>query len=169
MRKRTIRNLFRRRLPTRPLNSAAGDGKRHGPRVSCDPFGWDPGCASSVLPNRRSARAGRGEPAATGSEVYIPNPSACLDPEGGGESVFFISEPLLPFSPRAGRSRGGAHWGRDGHMNAKKGCEKSSMPDLIRRQTFRTLKLSAGSIQRFGRESRFTVPGIELFSQLRNH
>ena len=54
-------------------------------------------------------------------------------------------------------------------MDTKKGREKSSMPDLIRRQTFRTLKLSAGSIQRFGRESRFTVPGIELFSQLRNH
>ena len=169
MRKRTIRNLFRRRLPTRPLNSAAGDGKRHGPRVSCDPFGWDPGCASSVLPNRRSARAGRGEPAATRLRGLHPKSLRVPRSRGGGESVFFISEPLLPFSPRAGRSRGGAHWGRDGHMNAKKGREKSSMPDLIRRQTFRTLKLSAGSIQRFGRESRFTVPGIELFSQLRNH
>lgn len=105
-------------------------------------------------------------PQAPRSTSQIP-PRASI--QRGGESVFFISEPLLPFSPRAGRSRGGAHWGRDGHMNAKKGREKSSMPDLIRRQTFRTLKLSAGSIQRFGRESRFTVPGIELFSQLRNH
>ena len=60
MRKLAIQNLFRRRLPTRPLNSAAGDGKHHGPRVSCDPFGWDQERASSLLPNRRSARAGRG-------------------------------------------------------------------------------------------------------------
>ena len=29
MRKQAIRNLFRRRLPTRPLNSAVGDSKRH--------------------------------------------------------------------------------------------------------------------------------------------
>ena len=169
MRKRTIRNLFRRRLPTRPLNSAAGDGKRHGPRVSCDPFGWDPGCASSVLPNRRSARAGRGEPAATGSEVYIPNPSACLDPEGWVKASFLYRNPFCHSRRGPAEAAAAPIGGRDGHMNAKKGREKSSMPDLIRRQTFRTLKLSAGSIQRFGRESRFTVPGIELFSQLRNH
>jgi len=44
----------------RPLNSAAGDGKRHGPRVSCDPFGWNQECAASMLPNRHNAGAGRG-------------------------------------------------------------------------------------------------------------
>lgn len=32
-----------RRLLTRPLNSAAGDGKRHGPRVSFDPSGHGSG------------------------------------------------------------------------------------------------------------------------------
>lgn len=168
MRKRTIRNLFRRRLPTRPLNSAAGDGKRHGPHVSYDPFGWDQECASSVLPNRRNAGAGRGEPAATGSEAYIPDPSACLDPEGGVKA-FLYRNPFCHTHRGPAEAAAAPRRGRDGAYKRKKGREKSSMPDLIRRQTFRTLKLSAGFIQRFGRETRFTVPGIEPFSQLRNH
>ena len=87
MRKRTIRNLFRRRLPTRPLNSAAGDGKHHGPHVSCDPFGWDQWCASSVLPNRRSAGAGRGGASATAPVRFIHLLSRKTSKDGRDRSV----------------------------------------------------------------------------------
>ena len=123
MRKRTIRNLFRRRLPTRPLNSAAGDGKRHGPRVSCDPFGWDQECASSELPNRRNAGAGRGEPAATGSEVYIPGPSVCLDPEGS-ESVFLYRNPFCHTHCGPAEAAAAPRWGTEWPYKRKKRARK---------------------------------------------
>ena len=136
MRKQAIRNLFRRRLPTRPLNSAAGDGKRHGLRVSCDPFGWDPGCASSVLPNRRSARAGRGEPAATGSEVYIPNP---LHTSTWRRVSAMICLNSFIASPQTGRIWGGPQQG-NGTWTQKRVRKVPSVPDRLKQQTFRTLK-----------------------------
>ena len=75
-----------------------------------------------VLPDRRNARAGKGEPAATGSEVSHPIPSAHLEAEEGN-SHFSNRGFLCSLAPDWQDLEQFPKGGRD--MGAKRGCEKS--------------------------------------------
>lgn len=137
MRKRTIRNLFRRRLPTRPLNSAAGDGKCHTRVCRVIPSAWirsvrPPCCRTGAVPEQ-----GGGSLLPQAPRCYIPDPSAHLDAEEG------IGHDLsgIPLSPHLRLAGSGESLNRAmGYGHKKRARKVPPVPDRLKQQTFRTLK-----------------------------